>query len=116
MVDGSGTVKENSYCTCSRMYSRDFASGLTERTSQRWRAAANDSTVLHLTSPEIQPITPPRTRSDVANHQGPGEARCPQCIVKNKKIVPVLVCGRQEEAVSASKNPIFQKQTIEDLF
>ena len=36
-------------------YSRDFAPELIERTLQQWRAVGHNSTVLHLTSPEIQP-------------------------------------------------------------
>ena len=40
-------------------YSRDFATGLTEKTSQWWQAVSNNSTVLHLISPEIQPLISP---------------------------------------------------------
>ena len=67
--------------------------------------------VLHCVTfdqPKNPAFNPPHTGSDVTNHQGPGETWFPQCIVKkNKKIEPVLVCGRQQGAVLASKNPIF---------
>ena len=100
------------------MYSHDFAPGLTERTSQRWRAAGNKSTVLRLTSPEIQllnPLPAPEAMSLTPRVRG-GMVFLRRRKKKQKDCtnINMRMCGRQQRVVLTTKNPIFRKPTGED--